>query len=165
MRQVGITLDALHFRLDDVKHFILYGDEMVLNFLISDVSDFGQWLVCFLLRVNSWEVQVQPAVKGFVFNALIWVVGHKANELPGGQVGDPAGRHRQVQLCIAGHGGILAVNGNTFSLLDDFSDAVADKFGSIAHRLAAEDVRTNVHDHFCLFAGIIFFELRVILDS
>lgn len=104
-------------------------------------------------------------MEGFVLNALVGIVSHQAHKLPGTEIGDTAGWNSQVKLGVAGHGGILPVDGDAFTLLYNFSNAVAYQFGSIPHGLAAENIGADVHDHLRLLSGIIFLELRVILDS
>ena len=108
------SLDAPVIRLHRFLH-------AVVAVPVGEVGNDGDLLVGFLLALHLLGVHDNLAVKNFLFDTLVEVIGHRTDKHSLRQAGNLAGWDKRVHLRVDGGGNVLPIDGNGLPFLQDLS--------------------------------------------
>lgn len=171
--QFRVGLDALQLVGDNLPHI---GTDAVVVFLnhllhavvaigIGKVRDDGNRLVSLFLTLHLIGIDHNLAMENLLLNALAEVVGDRSHEHALRERGNLARRDKALHLRVDGGGLVLAVDGDTLPLLQDFAETLGKGLGSLAHDLPGKDVADGVHYYSGLLVAVVALELGEVLKA
>ena len=165
--QFRVGLYALQLVGDNLPHLCTDTVVVLLNHLlhavvavgIGEVRDDGDGLVCLFLAFHLFGIHHYFAMKDFLLDALVEVVGYCTDKHTLRERGNLARRDKALHLRVDGGGLVLAVDGDALPLLQDFAETLRKGLGGLAHHLTGEDVAHRVHHDGGLLVPVVPLQL------
>ena len=123
--QVIIARDALQFLLHNLLHLFLDAPvvrlhrflHVVVAVLVREIGNDRNFLVGTFLPLHLLGIHHNLAVKNFLFDTFVEVVGHRTDKHSLRQTGNLARRNERIHLRVDGGGHVLPVDGDGLPLL------------------------------------------------
>lgn len=171
--QVIIARDALQFLLHNLLHLFLDTPVVrlhrffhaVVAVLVREIGNDRNFLVGTFLPLHLLGIHHNLAVKNFLFDTFVEVVGHRTDKHSLRQSGNLARRDKRVHLRVDGCRNVLPVDRDRLPFLQHLSEPLRKRLGGFAHHLTGEDISDSIHHDFGFFIAIVTHQLAEILKS